>query len=110
MKKALVKNPIVESDDMRAEYDFASMKGAVRGKYSKASREGHTVRVIREDGSVDVRHYKGEDEAFVIDRDVREYFPTAEDVNNTLRGLIALLPAKQQKRVTRKRQTLKVQP
>ena len=109
MKKVSAKNRTVESDDMRAEYDFASMKGGARGKYYKAYREGYAVRVIREDGSADVRLYKGEDEAFVIDRDVREYFPTAEDVNNALRTLIALVPAKHQKLTTRARKTLKAQ-
>jgi hypothetical protein len=36
MKKT---NPILDSDDMRPEYDFASMKGGVRGKYVGRGRE-----------------------------------------------------------------------
>ncbi len=92
---------------MRPHYDFSS---GVRGKHHRANREGHTVMVHKEDGSTVIQNFKIEDGAVVIDRDVREYFPTAEDVNNALRGLIALLPAKQQKRATRKRQMLKVQP
>jgi hypothetical protein len=35
----------VENDDMRPEYDFQSMKGGVRGKYYKAYRAGHTVKI-----------------------------------------------------------------
>ena len=30
-------------DDMRPEYDFASMKGGVRGKYAKRIREGTNI-------------------------------------------------------------------
>ncbi len=30
-----------ENVDMKAEYDFSSMKGVVRGKYYEAYRDGH---------------------------------------------------------------------
>ena len=30
---------------MLPEYDFKNMKGGVRGKYSKAYRNGHTVKI-----------------------------------------------------------------
>jgi hypothetical protein len=34
-----------ETEDMLPEYDFKNMKGGVRGKYSKAYRNGHTVKI-----------------------------------------------------------------
>jgi len=34
----------------------------------------------------------------VLDPDVRAYFPDTEAVNSTLRGLIALIPAKRRAR------------
>ena len=35
------------SDEMRAEYDFASMKGGVRGKYAGRGRDGTNVVLIQ---------------------------------------------------------------
>jgi hypothetical protein len=40
-----------KNDDMRPEYDFASMTGGVRGKYYKAYRAGHTVEIHKADGT-----------------------------------------------------------
>jgi hypothetical protein len=40
-----------EKNDMKAEYDFPNMKGAVRGKYYKAYRDGHMVTIHKEDSS-----------------------------------------------------------
>ncbi|MCW5851707.1 MAG: hypothetical protein KIT87_16665 [Anaerolineae bacterium] len=79
---------------MLAEYDFSKMKNGVRGKYYKARREGYTVKINHEDGAVEYHHYKPLEGTVAIDRDVREYFPDAEAVNNALRGLIALIPKK----------------
>ena len=59
--------------DMLEEYDFT---GGVRGKYAKRYAEGTNV--------------------VVIDPDVAEYFPDHESVNETLRGLTAII--KRQKR------------
>lgn len=42
-------------DPMLPEYDFKNMPGGVRGKYYKAYRAGHTVKIHQEDGSIDVR-------------------------------------------------------
>ncbi len=39
-------------DPMLPEYDFKKMSGGARGKYYKAYREGHTVKIHREDGAV----------------------------------------------------------
>lgn len=84
----------VERDEMRPEYDFANMKGGVRGKYYKAYREGHTVKIRRADGTTTVQHFKLEDGAVMLEPDVREYFPDSEAVNNALRCLIPLMPKK----------------
>jgi len=84
-----------ERDDMRPEYDFKSMKGGVRGKYYKAYRAGHTVKIHKADGTTIVQHFQLEDGAVLLEPDVRKYFPDSEAVNTALRGLIALLPKKQ---------------
>ena len=54
---------------MRAEYDFASMPGGVRGKYlEKFRRESNVV---------------------VLEPDVAAAFPTGQSVNAALRGILA---------------------
>lgn len=85
--------------EMRAEYDLGSMQNGVRGKYYKAYRGGHTVKIQQTDGTTLVQHFNppssetGLDEGtIVLDPDVRKYFPDSESVNNTLRALIALIP------------------
>jgi len=57
-----------ESNDMRPEYDFASMKGGVRGKYVRRIREGTNI--------------------VVIEPDVADAFPTEAAVNEALRGIL----------------------
>lgn len=64
MKKT---NPI-PADDMRPEYDFASMKGGVRGKYVQRAREGTNI--------------------VLIQPEVAEAFPTEEAVNEALKGVL----------------------
>lgn len=81
-------------DDLRPEYDFKSLKGGVRGKYYKAYRAGHSVKIHKSDGTIVIKHYKLEDGAVMLDRDVQEYFPDAAAVNNALRCLIPLMPKK----------------
>ena len=78
-------------DDMQPEYDFSGREG-VRGKYHRRYRQGHTVRVREEDGSVSVRQFKLEDGAVLLDPDIRAYFPDSEAVNRALRGLIEIMP------------------
>jgi hypothetical protein len=85
------------SDPMLPEYDFKNMPGGVRGKYYKAYREGHSVKVHQEDGSSVVRHFRLEDGAVMIEPDVREYFPDSDAVNRALRCLIPLLSRKEQR-------------
>jgi hypothetical protein len=78
-----------DKDEMLAEYDFRGQKG-VRGKYYKALKEGHKTIIHKTDGSIVVKETK----LIALAPDVQEYFPDAESVNEALRGLIALVPAK----------------
>ena len=80
-------------NEMLSEYDFAGKKG-IRGKYHQAYRKGHTVRIQEADGTVSVHYFTLEDGAVMLEPDVREYFPTSESVNETLRSLISIVPAK----------------
>jgi hypothetical protein len=53
---------------MRPEYDFASMKGGVRGKHLAEYRRGTNV--------------------VVLSPDIAEAFPTEDAVNEALRGIL----------------------
>ena len=64
MKKT---NPI-GADDMRAEYDFASMKGGVRGKYAGRARAGTNI--------------------VLIEPEVTDAFPAEQAVNEALKGVL----------------------
>jgi len=83
-----------ENDVMLPEYDFKKMAGGVRGKYYKAYRAGHTVKINKKNGTTIVQHFKLEDGAVMLEPDVRKYFPDSEAVNNALRCLIPLLSKK----------------
>ena len=65
MKKA-AKGP----DELRPEYDFASMHGGVQGKYAARYRQG--VNIVK------------------LDDDVSVAFPNAKAVNDALRSLIRI--------------------
>jgi hypothetical protein len=56
------------TDDLRPEYDFASLKGGVRGKYARRFREGTNI--------------------VLIDPEMAEAFPTEAAVNEALRGVL----------------------
>jgi hypothetical protein len=90
-KEKISKSQNQENDEMLPEYDF---RGGVRGKHFKAYRRGHTVTIHKSDGTTEVRYFKLEEGAVMLEPDVREYFPDSETVNNALRGLITLLPRK----------------
>ena len=92
-----VKSKPVSEPEMLPEYDLRGKKG-VRGKYYRAYRQGHTVRIHQDDGTVSVQHFTLEDGAVLLEPDVRQYFPDSEAVNHALRTLIALVPAKHGKR------------
>jgi hypothetical protein len=55
-------------DDLRPEYDFASWKGGVRGKYARRFREGTDI--------------------VLIEPEMAEAFPTEAAVNEALRGVL----------------------
>lgn len=93
MKKAVSKE-ISEKEDMKSEYDFSSMKGAVRGKYYKAYRAGHKVEIHQADGTTSVQYFKLEEGAVMLEPDVRKYFSNSESVNKALRSLISIIPSK----------------
>ena len=57
-----------KEDDIRPEYDFASMQGGIRGKYVKRLRE--------------------ETNLVLLDPEVAAAFPTGEAVNAALRGIL----------------------
>jgi hypothetical protein len=93
MKRAVSKEISVK-EDMRPEYDFSSLKGAVRGKYYKAYRAGHNVVIHKEDRTVSVQYFKLEEGAVMLEPDVLKIFPNSESVNKALRSLIAIIPSK----------------
>lgn len=80
-------------DDILPEYDFSGKKG-IRGKHAKALREGYTVTIHKEDGTTLVQNFTLQENAVILDPDVRAYFPDSETVNKALRSLIALIPEK----------------
>lgn len=95
MKKVASKD-ISGKEDMKSEYDFSSMKGAMRGKYYDAYREGHKVEILKADGTKSVQYFKLEEGAVMLEPDVRKYFSNSESVNKVLRSLIAIIPLKRQ--------------
>jgi len=96
MKKAASKK-ISRKEDIRPEYDFSGMRGAVRGKYYKTYRAGHKVVIHKEDGTTSVQYFKLEEGAVMLEPDVRKYFSNSESVNKALRSLIAIIPSKKLK-------------
>jgi hypothetical protein len=54
--------------ELRREYDFAKMKGGVRGKYARRVRDGSNL--------------------VVLDPEVASAFPSAAAVNEALRGVL----------------------
>jgi hypothetical protein len=93
MKKTLSKE-VSEKEDIKSEYDFSGMKGAVRGKYYKSYRAGHKVVIHRIDGTTSIQYFRLEDGAVMLEPDVRRYFSSSESVNKALRSLIAIIPSK----------------
>lgn len=58
------------TNDMRPEYDFASMKGGVRGKYAKRYRAGTNL--------------------ILLDPELAEAFPSDAAVNEALRAVLKM--------------------
>lgn len=57
-----------QNGDVRSEYDFAHMKGGIRGKYVKGLREQSNI--------------------VVLEPDIADAFPNEEAVNQALRGVL----------------------
>ena len=85
------KDIISDNDDMRFEYDFKKMSNGVQGKYYKAYRDGHTVKIHGINGTTLIQHFKLEDGSVMLEPDIRKYFPNSETVNKALRCLIPLV-------------------
>lgn len=64
MKKASKKR----TDDLRSEYNFATMKGGVRGKYAGRARAGSNI--------------------VLLEPEIAKAFPTDDAVNEALRTLL----------------------
>lgn len=71
--------------EMRDEYDFSA---GTRGKHHQAYRHGHTVRVIKADGGVEVRQFTLADGAVMLDPDIRARFPDSAAVNSAVRAIV----------------------
>ncbi len=97
MKKAKTDKIEAGRCDMLPKYDLAGKKG-VRGKYYRAYRQGHTVKVRQANGTITVHHFTLAEGAVMLEPQVREYFPDSEAVNSALRSLIELIPAKPPRR------------
>ncbi len=80
-------------DDMLPEYDFSGVKG-VRGKYYKRMQQGYMIKIHKADGTTVVKEVPPRVGTITLERDVRQYFPDSETVNQTLRSLITLIPHK----------------
>lgn len=77
---------INEVKEMRKEYDFS---GGAGGKHFKSYRKGHTVKIKKQDGTVDVQYFTEKDGAVMLDPDIKKHFPDSESVNKALRSLLA---------------------
>ena len=66
-----------KSNELRPDYDFSSMKGGVRGKYSERYREGTNL--------------------VLLDPDVAAAIPDAKAVNDALRQLLEEKQSPQQR-------------
>ena len=65
-----MKKTAKQSDELRPEYEFASMPGGVRGKYAARYKQGTNI--------------------VKLDDDVSAIFPDAKAVNDALRSLIQI--------------------
>ena len=103
MKK---KNNQVKDNDMLPEYDLKGKKG-VRGKYANALKQGYSIRITNDDGTVSFKQFVPRENTVVLDPDVKAYFPDSKSVNRALRSLIDLIPEKSGKQVAEKKSNYK---
>jgi hypothetical protein len=79
--------------EMLAEYDFS---GGQRGKHAEQHQTGHSVTIRKADGTTLIQQFTLEEGAIMLAPDVREYFADSDAVNQALRGLIDLIPHREQ--------------
>ena len=101
MKKTQTAKPQKNhSDDLRPHYDFDYTKAKpnrfakARNGKARVSRQRHKVTIHKSDGTSEVRYVRSDEDAVILEPDVRKYFPNSAAVNKALRGLIALAPRK----------------
>ena len=94
----------LKDDDMLPEYNFEGKKG-VRGKYAKSLQQGFSIRILNEDGTVSIKHFvpRENENAIVLDPDVKAYFPDSASVNRALRSLIDLIPERRRRQIADKK-------
>ena len=85
MKERKSKN---EVDEMLPEYDFSGKKG-IRGKYYRAYRRGHSVRIHKVDGSVSVKYFTLEDGAVMLEPSSRNRRPASRRFANAFASVVA---------------------
>jgi hypothetical protein len=69
-------NNKIQDDELREEYDFSSMPGGTKGKYTQQYAQGANI--------------------VLLDPDVARAFPTGESVNKALRMLIRVAEESQE--------------
>ena len=69
---------------MKKEYDFS--QGA-RGKHYRQYREGHAVRIHKENGEIEVHYFTLQDGAVMLDPDLKAHYPDSDSVNKALRSI-----------------------
>jgi hypothetical protein len=94
MKKVISEKAALQNDDIRPEYDLKKLQGGVQGKYYKAYRKGHTVKIHKANGTVSIQYFQPGEGSVLLEPEVRKYFPDADAVNNALRCLIPLMQSK----------------
>jgi hypothetical protein len=60
---------------------------------------------LNQDGTVTTQNFIPQENAVVLEPDVKAYFPDSESVNRALRGLIKLIPEKAGQSVSEKKPT-----
>ena len=70
------------NQEMLDEYDLTGKK-SVRGKYHESFKQGYTVRITKNDETVEERFFAA------IEPDVHRHFPDSESVNKALRSLVS---------------------
>jgi hypothetical protein len=79
-------NNSLDHDEMPSEIDFSKGK---RGLHYIDPAAAHTVRIFKEDGTVEVQHHQPALGTFRLDFDLQKKFPNSESVNKALRSYLA---------------------